>query len=108
MIISSKIPKREKDLLGFIILCTLGGVVDKKVLTDLGASINLMPYKIFQKLGQGELKLMKMTLPLTDQSIYYSMGIIDDILVTVDKFIFSEDFVILDINEKAKLPSIIG
>ncbi|XP_039123341.1 uncharacterized protein LOC120259954 [Dioscorea cayenensis subsp. rotundata] len=50
-IISNRIPKKEKDLGGFIISCTVGGMLDVKALTDLWANINLMPDKIFQKLA---------------------------------------------------------
>ncbi|CAI9757876.1 unnamed protein product [Fraxinus pennsylvanica] len=63
---------------------------------DLGASINLMPLSVFENLGLGEMK------PTTLK------GIIEDVLVKVDKFIFSVDFVVLDMEEDEKVPSILG
>lgn len=67
-----------------------------------------MPYKIFQKLGLSELKLTKMTLQLANRSACHPMGIIEDILVKVDRFIFPVDFVILNLEKKAKVPLILG
>ena len=38
-------------------------------LLDLGASVNLIPFSIYQKLGLGELKLTSITLQLADCSV---------------------------------------
>lgn len=51
--ITNKLPKKEKDIGGFIISCTIRGLMDEKALANLGAGINLTPYRIFQKLGLG-------------------------------------------------------
>ena len=50
-----------------------------------------MPYKLFKKLGLGEPKLTRMSIQLADSSIKYPRGIIEDVLIKVDKFIFSID-----------------
>ncbi|XP_039119210.1 uncharacterized protein LOC120255420 [Dioscorea cayenensis subsp. rotundata] len=107
-LITNSLPKKEKDPRGFIIPFMTGGLIDKKALTDLGKSINLMPYKIFQKLGLEELKPTLMTLQLADSSIKQPHGIIEDALLKVDKFIFPVDFVILDINNIVEVPLILG
>ena len=49
--LTNPLPKKKKDMGSFIVPCTIGGVADEKGLVDLGASINLLPYKTFQKLG---------------------------------------------------------
>ncbi|XP_039120721.1 uncharacterized protein LOC120257235, partial [Dioscorea cayenensis subsp. rotundata] len=99
-LITNKIPKKEKDPGGFIVHCTIGGLVNEKARADLGASINLTPYKIFQKLGLGELKPIAMTLQLADRSIRQPRWIIEDVLVKEDKFIFPVDFIILYVDNK--------
>ncbi|XP_039141214.1 uncharacterized protein LOC120278494 [Dioscorea cayenensis subsp. rotundata] len=86
-LLTNKLLKNEKDLRGFIIPCTIEGLVDDKTLADLGVNINLIPYRIFQKLGLGEPKSMTMTLQLDGRSIHQPRGII-------------KDFVILDVDEK--------
>ena len=45
---------------------------DKKInnaLLDIGFSVNLLPYTVYQQLGLGELKPTQMTLQLADRSI---------------------------------------
>ncbi|XP_022874520.1 uncharacterized protein LOC111393290 [Olea europaea var. sylvestris] len=67
-----------------------------------------MPLSIFRKLGLGEAKATTVSLQLADRSIKYPRGIIEDILVKVDKFIFSADFIILDMEEDHDIPIILG
>jgi len=78
------------------ILCFIGEHKIEKVLLDLGASVNLLLYSVFQSLNLGELKPTSVTLLLIDKSVKVCRGIIEDVLVQVDKFIFLVDFIILD------------
>ena len=55
-IILNKLPPNLKDPRSFTISCTIGNCHFDKVLCDLGASINLMPLLIMQKLGLEEPK----------------------------------------------------
>ncbi|KAJ9556921.1 hypothetical protein OSB04_011535 [Centaurea solstitialis] len=50
--------------------------------------------------GLGDLKDTRMTIQLAYRSIKYPVGIADDVLVQVDKFVFQGDFVILDIKDE--------
>ncbi|GJW94134.1 reverse transcriptase domain-containing protein [Tanacetum coccineum] len=68
-------------------------------LTDLGASINLMPYSLYAKLSLKTLKPTKMGVRLADRSFRYPVGIAENMLVEVGKFTFSADFVILEMEE---------
>ncbi|XP_073281946.1 uncharacterized protein [Primulina huaijiensis] len=79
-----------------------------KALCDLGASINLMHFSVFRKLGLGEPKPTRMSLQLADRSFKYPRGVIEDVLVKVDKFIFPADFVVLDMEEDMEMPLILG
>ena len=58
-----------------------------------------MPLSVFRKLGLGEAKPTTVSLQLADRLIKYSRGIIEDILVKVDKFIFPANFIVLDMEE---------
>jgi hypothetical protein len=80
------------------ISCFIGEHKIKKALLDLGASVNLLPYSVFQSLNLGELKPTSMTLLLADRSVKMSKGIVKDVLVQVDKFIYPVDFIVLDIQ----------
>ena len=66
-----------------------------------------MPLSIFKKLGLGKVKLTSITLQLIDCSLIYLEGIIEDVFVEVDKFIFLADFVVLDIKEDHEIPFIL-
>ncbi|XP_073025235.1 uncharacterized protein [Primulina eburnea] len=79
-----------------------------KALCDLGASINLMPYSCFEKLGIGEVKPTTISLQLADRSIKFPRGVVEDVLVKVDEFIFPVDFVVLDMEENREIPLILG
>jgi len=79
-----------------IISCFIGEHKIKKALLDLGASVNLLPYSVFQSLNLGELKPTSVTLLLADRSVKVPRRIVEDVLVQVDKFIYPVDFIILD------------
>ena len=70
-----------------------GTYVDK-ALVDLGASVNLLPYSMYKQLGLGELKPTTITLSLADRSVKIPKGIVEVVLVKVDKFYYPVDFVI--------------
>ncbi|GKE16533.1 DNA-directed DNA polymerase [Tanacetum coccineum] len=75
---------------------------------DLGASISLLPYTMYKKLGLGEPKATRMSLELADRSIQYPRGIIENVLIKVVKFILPIDSVILDMPEDSRVPIILG
>ncbi|GJW84891.1 reverse transcriptase domain-containing protein [Tanacetum coccineum] len=49
-----------------------------------------------------------MSVRLADRSFQYPVGIAENMLVEVDKFIFPVDFVILEMEEDSKVPLILG
>ncbi|XP_070012482.1 uncharacterized protein [Nicotiana sylvestris] len=94
-IVHSMAPKLE-DTGAFTIPCTIGNANFAKALCDLGASINLMSYSVFKTLGIGQPRPNSMSLQMANRSMKRPLGIIDDVLVWVDKFILPTDFLILD------------
>ncbi|KAI4313294.1 hypothetical protein L6164_026285 [Bauhinia variegata] len=48
------------------------------------------------------------SLLLADRSIKRPRGIVEDVLVKVDKFIFPADFIVLDMEEDQEIPIILG
>ncbi|CAN6557791.1 unnamed protein product [Malus baccata var. baccata] len=103
-----KLPPKKKDPGSFTISCTIGSLDFHKVLIDLGASVNLMPYSVFQKLGEGELKPTSVSLQLADRSVTYPLGILEDVIIKVDKFYLPADFIVLDMEEDKEVPLILG
>jgi hypothetical protein len=95
-ILQCKMPLMYKDPGCPTIYCMIGISRIERALLDLGASVNLLPYSIYLQLGLGELKLTSMTIQLADRSMKRPRGIIEDVLVKVDKFYFHVNFVVLD------------
>ena len=79
----------------------IGGTCVEKALLDLGASVNLLPYSMYKQLELGELKPTSITLSLADISIKIPRGIVEDVLIQVDKFYYPVDFVVLDTEPAA-------
>ena len=100
-IIQSKTMVKYKDPGTPTISVNIGGTYIDKALLDLGASVNLMPYSVYRQLGLGELKPTNITLSLSDRSVKIPKGIVEDVLVKVDKFYYPVDFVVLDIEPVA-------
>ncbi|XP_057775478.1 uncharacterized protein LOC130994454 [Salvia miltiorrhiza] len=107
-ILQKKLPAKLKDPGSFTISCIIGGQQFGKALCDLGASINLMPLSIFQRLAIGEMKPTSIALQMADRSVTYPRGIVEDVLVKVNEFIFPADFVVLDFEEDKTIPLILG
>ena len=63
---------------------------------------------IFRALGFGEPKQTTVSLQLVDRSIKYPPGVIEDVLVKVNKFYFSADFIVLDMEEDSNVTLILG
>ncbi|KAL4368391.1 hypothetical protein GQ457_05G022220 [Hibiscus cannabinus] len=104
----NKVPAKKTDPGSFTIECFIGHNYPTKALCDHGASINLMPKSVFQKLGIGEAKPTTVMLQLADHSYVQPEGKIEDVLVQVDKFIFHADFLILDCETNTDAPIILG
>ncbi|XP_062098819.1 uncharacterized protein LOC133804693 [Humulus lupulus] len=107
-ILQKKLPPKLKDPGNFNIPCSIGSLVETKALCDLGASVNLMPLSIFQKLNLGEARPTTMSLQMANKTVNHSHGVIEDVLVKVGKFIFPADFIILDMEEDENIPIILG
>ncbi|XP_070037076.1 uncharacterized protein [Nicotiana tomentosiformis] len=106
-IVHSMAPKLE-DPGAFTIPCTISSANFAKALCDLGASINLMPYSVFNTLTIRQPRPTSVRLQMADRTMKMPLGIIDDVLVRVDKFILPADFVILDCEVHYEVPIILG
>ncbi|XP_070004299.1 uncharacterized protein [Nicotiana sylvestris] len=106
--LQNKLPLKLGDPGSFTVSCTVGGIHFEKALCDSGASINLMPFLIFRKLELGEMKDTRVSLQLADQSTKRPKGIIENILVRIDKFVFPVDFIVLEMEENTEVPLILG
>ncbi|XP_016561855.2 uncharacterized protein LOC107860930 [Capsicum annuum] len=100
--------QKKADPKAFTIPCTIGSFEFAKALCDPGENINLMPLVIYKKLGLGNPTPINMRLVMADTSIKRPVGILYDVLVKVENFIFPLDFVILDYEVDFEVTIILG
>ncbi|GJR54378.1 hypothetical protein Tco_1404899 [Tanacetum coccineum] len=104
----NQLPPKEKDPGSFILPCSIGRLDFNNALADLGASISIMPFSMYKRLGIGNLETIKMNIELADNSKCIPKGIVRNLLIKIDKFILPIDFIILDILEDFRMPVILG
>nr|GFC07805.1 reverse transcriptase domain-containing protein [Tanacetum cinerariifolium] len=109
-VVLKKLPEKLGDPGHFLIPCDFTGFDNCLALTDLGASINLIPLSIWKKLRLPTLNDTKMVLELADQTISKPTGVAENenVFVKVGKFYFPADFVILDFVADPNVPLILG
>jgi hypothetical protein len=67
-----------------------------------------MPYDIYKKLGLGDDSPTSITLQMVDKTTKKHVGMIEDVLLRIDKYVIPIDFMILDMPHDDKLSIIIG
>ncbi|XP_021739858.1 uncharacterized protein LOC110706271 [Chenopodium quinoa] len=102
------LPPKLHDPGSFTISCTINEKFFDRVLCDLGASVNLMPYSLYESLGLQGLRPSPISLQLADRTSRLPKGVVEDELVTVGGLVFPVDFVVLDMKEDRKIPIILG
>ncbi|GKE81614.1 reverse transcriptase domain-containing protein [Tanacetum coccineum] len=107
-VILKKFPKKLGDPGRFLIPCDFLEMDVCLALADLGASINLMPLSVWEKLSLSDLTKTRMILELADRSISTPTGIDDDVFVKVGTFFFLDDFVVVDYVVDPRVPLILG
>jgi predicted aspartyl protease len=77
-------------------------------LCDLGASISIMPRKIYDMLGLPPLENYYFDVPLVDVAKKKPLGRINDVLIMVNNNLIPVDFLVMDIECNASCPIILG
>ncbi|GJW71647.1 reverse transcriptase domain-containing protein [Tanacetum coccineum] len=107
-VILKTFPEKLGDPGRFLIPCDFPELDECLALADLGASINLMPLSVFEKLNLQRLTKTRMILELADRSISTPTGIAEDVFVKVGTFYFPADFVVVDYDADPRVPLILG
>ncbi|KAK1642262.1 hypothetical protein QYE76_060067 [Lolium multiflorum] len=81
---------------------------DCNALCDLGASISVMPKKIYNMLDLPPLKNCYLDVNLADHSTKKPLGKVDNVRITINNNLVPVDFVVLDIECNASCPIILG
>ena len=91
-----------------MISCSIFDQYYEHALCDLGASVNIMPMVIYEKLLYPALSPTYMCVQLADSTIRYLKGIAKNVLVRMrDSFILA-DFVVMNIEGDLEIELILG
>nr|GEX14988.1 reverse transcriptase domain-containing protein [Tanacetum cinerariifolium] len=106
-VILNKLPRNLGDPEKFLIPCEFPGMDECLALADLGASINLMPFSVWEALSLPKLTPTCMTLELADRSVSKPIGIAKDVSFKVGVFHFLADFMVVDFEPDLRVPLIL-
>nr|GEZ47327.1 reverse transcriptase domain-containing protein [Tanacetum cinerariifolium] len=106
-ILLKKLPEKLGDPCKFLIPCDFPKMDECLALADLGASINLMPLSVWNKISLPELSPTCMTLKLADRSISRPVDVAEDVFEKVGKFDFLTDFIVVDFDADPLVPLIL-
>nr|GEU48500.1 reverse transcriptase domain-containing protein [Tanacetum cinerariifolium] len=106
-VLLKKLPEKVGDPSKFLIPCDFPEMAECLALADLGASINLMPLSVWNKLSLLDLSPTCMTLELSDRLISHPVGVAKDVFVKVGTFHFLADFVVVDFDADPRVPLIL-
>nr|GEY17675.1 DNA-directed DNA polymerase [Tanacetum cinerariifolium] len=107
-VLLKKLPEKLGDPGKFLTLCDFPRMAECLAMANVGASINLMPLSVWNKLSLPKLSPTCMTLELTDRLISCPVGVAEDVFVKVGTFHFSADFVVVDFDANPRVPLILG
>ena len=100
VVLQKKLPLKCKDPGMFSISCKIGKMKFDKAMLNLGSSLYVMP---------DLLRRIRLVMHLADRSCTYPDGVIEDVVVQVDKLVFSIDFFILDMGDASNdFPILLG
>nr|GEU58382.1 DNA-directed DNA polymerase [Tanacetum cinerariifolium] len=106
-VLLKKFPEKLGDPGKFLIPCYFSRMTECLALAVLGASINLMPLYVWNKISLHDLSPTCMTLELADRLISRPIGVAKDVFVKVGTFHFSTDFVVVDFDADPRVPIIL-
>ncbi|GJT78453.1 RNA-directed DNA polymerase, eukaryota, reverse transcriptase zinc-binding domain protein [Tanacetum coccineum] len=106
--LQNQLPPKENDPGSFILPCSIKRLDFNNALADLGASISIMHFSMFKRLGIRKLEPINMVIEMVDDTKCIPKGIVKNLLIKIDKFILPDDFVILDMIEDFRMPVILG
>ncbi|XP_073317249.1 uncharacterized protein [Primulina huaijiensis] len=102
------LPQKLQDPEEFVVPCEIGGQLVDKAICDSGASVNIMPSSLYEKLGLIKIKPTKLSFQLADKSVKVPLGIVEDVELKIDKLRLPADFVVLDMENSQNVRIILG
>ncbi|XP_075500000.1 uncharacterized protein LOC142538577 [Primulina tabacum] len=102
------LPQKLQDPGEFVVPCEIRGKFEEKAICDSGASVNIMPSSLYEKLGLSKIKPTGLSLQMADKSVRTPQGIVEDVELKIDKIRLLADFVVLDMGNSQNVRAILG
>ncbi|XP_073307190.1 uncharacterized protein [Primulina huaijiensis] len=102
------LPQKLQDPGEFVVPCEIGGQLVENAICDSGASVNIMPNSLYEKLGLSGINPTEVILQLADKSVKVPLGCVEDVELKIDKLRLPADFVVLDMENSKNVPIILG
>ncbi|KAL1568768.1 hypothetical protein AAHA92_00340 [Salvia divinorum] len=94
-----RLPSKRTDPGMFTLPIKIGDVRIEHAMCDLGASINVLPYSVYQKLVGARLMKTKVVIQLIDRSCINPVGVLKNVIVKVHDFLYPADFHVIRMSE---------
>ena len=110
-IMLSTLPRKRCDPGAPMISCEIGGRTFTRSLLDTGASVNILPKRVYDICPLGELQPLFINLSLADGSVRRPHNLVEDVIVKAENCYFPVDFIIMDMKSTKDLtdsPIILG
>ncbi|GKD41293.1 phospholipase-like protein [Tanacetum coccineum] len=91
----------------FTLPCTIRSL-NFYAMADLGAIVNVIPKSMFEHLKLAQLKKTNMLVEMVDMTKRSPIGIVENVIVKIDKFLFPLDFVVMDMLNTRNETMILG
>ncbi|OAP03957.1 hypothetical protein AXX17_AT3G35270 [Arabidopsis thaliana] len=102
------VQEKLEDPGSFTLPCSIRQLTFNNCLCDLGDFVSLMPLSVVKKLGFVQYKPCDLTLILADRTSKRPFGLLEDVLVMINRVEVPTDFVVLEMDEESKDPLILG
>ncbi|GJY25229.1 hypothetical protein Tco_0399955 [Tanacetum coccineum] len=106
-ILPCQLPLKELNPRNFTLPCTIGSL-NFYAMADLGVSVNVIPKSIFEHLKLAQLKKTDMLVEMADMLKKSPIRIVENVLFKIDKFLFTSDFVVMNMLNTRNETMILG
>ncbi|GJZ29031.1 putative ribonuclease H-like domain-containing protein [Tanacetum coccineum] len=102
------LPKKMYNPSKFVLSVKVNETIELNALVDMGASVSVLPYCHFMKLGLGDPKPYNSMLTMADNTQAKAMGEVKNVRIQIGYQDYLVDFLILDIPVDKELPLLLG
>ncbi|XP_073057233.1 uncharacterized protein [Primulina eburnea] len=102
------LPQKLQDPGEFVVPCEIRGKMVEKAICDSGASVNIMPSFLYEKLRLSKMKPTGLSLQMADKSIRRPLGMVEDVELQIDKLKVLAELLVLDMETSQNVHVILG